>query len=78
MGVRAEKAKAEIESLIMERVKRDPTCRNVLGVVVTLLERRALHHPNWRASFIVDGHGKTPPFAFQVADELASEFDLAL
>jgi hypothetical protein len=64
--------------MIMDRLKGSPECANVLGAMVTPLERVAPHQPNWNASFVSKGAGTTSHVAFHVALELASKFDLAI
>jgi hypothetical protein len=73
---RPQKTAAQLEAMIMDRIKSNSSCSSVLNAVATPLERTAEHHHNWHASFITNGAATAPEVAFRTAREIASQFDL--
>jgi hypothetical protein len=70
------KTKAELESIILDQIRRNPDWRAIGSVVVTPTARYAPHNPNWGAAFVVDGAALRPADAEHMITALQNEYDL--
>jgi len=70
------KTRAELESMIMDHVRKNADWRRIRNVVVTPLQRTSPHQPNWDAAFIIDGAESRPADAQHLTTALQNQYDL--
>jgi hypothetical protein len=73
---KALKTNAELESMIMERVRKNADWWHVKSAIVTSLQRHAQHLPNWDAAFVVDGAALRPEDIHHLVSAFQSQYDL--
>jgi hypothetical protein len=71
------KTRDELSTDIVERLKGNPGCRFVTGVVIAPVLQHNASHPNWHAAFTMKGRNPIPRVAWQIGSEIAAQFDLA-
>jgi hypothetical protein len=71
MNIKDMKTEAELESLLMEEVRKYPECSRVTGVAITRPTDR-----NWDVAWVMDGPRFVPPIANEIARRLQQQFDL--
>jgi hypothetical protein len=77
MAVRkALKTTAELESMIMQRVRKNADWWHVKGAIVSPLQRNAPHLPNWDAAFVVDGAALRPEEIHYLVSTFQNQYDL--
>jgi len=59
------------------KLKDNPECHSVTGVVIAPVLRRNASHPNWHAAFTMKGRNPVPRVAWRIGSEIAAQFDLA-
>lgn len=75
--MRPTKSAIELQTMIMQEVRKHPDWGHVLDVTVTPTPRSASHLVNWNAGFTCEGPRMVPGAAMQMAHELANKYDLA-
>jgi hypothetical protein len=70
------KSADELEAMIMQEVAKHPDWGSIEGVAITRPVQSALHQPNWRAAFVMDGPRPVSHMAEQFARELSAKVDL--
>ena len=70
------KTNTELESMIMDRVRKNADWWHVKGIIVTPLQRSAPHLPNWDAAFVVDGPDLRPSEIHYLVAALQNQYDL--
>jgi hypothetical protein len=70
------KTNAELESMIMNRVRKNADWWHVKGIIVTPLQRSAPHLPNWDAAFVVDGPDLRQSEIHYLVAALQNQYDL--
>jgi hypothetical protein len=73
--MKGNKSASELEAMIMDEVRKHPNWSHVLSVSVDPSFQEA-PHPNWMASFVVDGE-RSAGAAIQFAEQLGAKYDLA-
>jgi hypothetical protein len=74
--MKVKKSAHELETMILEEVRKHPDWSHILSVSVNNSFKPA-PHPNWEATFVTDGPRNTPSAAIQFAEGLGSKYDLA-
>lgn len=77
MVTKEKKTADELAALIMGEIRKYPECNHILNVTITRPVQRAPHQPNWDVAFVVHGNVIAPEFAYRIAREVQSHFDLA-
>jgi hypothetical protein len=75
--MKEKKSAGELQTMIMQEVRKHPDWSHVLDVAITQSVQTAPHHANWSVGFTCDGPRMAPGEAFQFARELSNKFDLA-
>ena len=70
------KTNAELESMIMERVRKNADWWHVKGAIVSPVQRNAPHLPNWDAAFVVDGAALRPEQIHYLINTFQTQYDL--
>jgi hypothetical protein len=70
------KTNTELESFIMDRVRKNADWRHVKAAIVTPLQRTAPHLPNWDAAFVVDGADLRPAEIHYLVSAFQNQYDL--
>jgi hypothetical protein len=70
------KSGAELELMLMDRVRKNADWWHVKSAIVTPLQRSAPHLPNWEASFVVDGPALRPSDILYLITALQNHYDL--
>ncbi|MCG2645594.1 MULTISPECIES: hypothetical protein [Bradyrhizobium] len=69
------KSAEELAALIMQEVRGQPKCSDVLDVMILPNIGDRPDHPNWKAGFTADGPSTAPAEAYQIARELSEQYD---
>jgi hypothetical protein len=70
------KTNTELESMIMERVRKNADWWHVKGAIVSQLQRSAPHLPNWDAAFVVDGAALRPEQIHYLINTFQTQYDI--
>ena len=70
------KSGAELELMLMDRVRKNADWWHVKGIIVTPLQRSAPHLPNWDAAFVVDGPDLRSSEIHYLVAALQNQYDL--
>jgi hypothetical protein len=71
------KTNTELESMIMDRVRKNADWWHVKSAMVTPLQRSAPYLPNWEAAFVVDGAALRPEEIHYLVSTFQNQYDLA-
>lgn len=72
-----QKTADELTALIMTEVRQHREWNDLMDVAIVRPVQSTPLHPNWDASFVVNGSRVPPEGAFQFVRGLQSKFDLA-
>ena len=70
------KTNTELESMIMDRVRKNADWWYVKSAIVTPVQRNAPHLPNWDAAFVVDGAALRPADIHYLVSTFHDQYDL--
>ena len=70
------KSGAELESMLMDRVRKNADWWHVKGAIVTPVQRSAPYLANWDAAFVVDGAALSPSEIHYLVAALQNQYDL--
>jgi hypothetical protein len=73
---KSKKTEAELQSLIMQEVRKRPEFRCIQDVAITRPVQLAPHLPNWGYAWVVEGAGLRPREADAIPEKLQREYDL--
>ena len=77
IGMRKQlKTSTELESMIMDRVRKNADWWHVKGAIVMPLQRSAPDLANWDAAFVVDGPALRPSEIHYLVNALQNQYDL--
>ncbi|HEY1747671.1 MAG TPA: hypothetical protein VGG11_13030 [Xanthobacteraceae bacterium] len=71
------KTNAGLETMIMDRVRKNADWWHVKSAIVTPLRKSAPHLPNWDATFVVDGAALRPEDIHYLIAAFQNQYDLA-
>jgi hypothetical protein len=71
------KSASELESMLMDRVRKNADWWHVKSAIVTPVRRSAPHLPNWDASFVVDGPALRESEVLFLVTALQNHYDLS-
>lgn len=70
------KTERELQTPIMEEVRKRPQCRNIQDVAIWRRVQSASHLPNWDFAWIMRGPALAPHTADEIAQKIRREYDL--
>ena len=70
------KTNIELESMIMDRLRKNADWWHVKSAIVTPVQRSAPYLPNWEAAFVVDGAALRPSEIHYLVAALQNQYDL--
>jgi hypothetical protein len=70
------KTSTELESMIMDRVRKNADWWHVKSAIVTPIQRSAPHLANWDAVFVVDGPALRQSEIHYLINALQNQYDL--
>ena len=71
------KTNTELESMIMDRVRKNADWWHVKSAIVMPLQRSASYQPNWDAAFVGDGATLRPADIHYLVSTFQNQYDLA-
>jgi hypothetical protein len=71
------KTREELAAIIMERLKAQPECGKITGVVIAPISQVLPGAANWHAAFTTQGKTGVPRIAWRIGSQIADKFDLA-
>jgi hypothetical protein len=70
------KSGAELESMLMDRVRKNADWWHVKSAIVMPLQRSTPYLPNWDAAFVVDGAALRPADIHYFVSAFRNQYDL--